>query len=68
MAFDFGWRSASSRCDYISIIRNRHIERLDDVIADQQFRLDHQGPSDRDPLPFPAGELVRVAGQEVRAQ
>ena len=42
----------------------------DEVTSSQISRSgsDHQGTGDRDPLPFPAGQLVRVARQEVAAQ
>ena len=45
-----------------------HVERGGHLVADQQVGLHHQGAGDRDPLPFPAGQLVRVAASEVAAQ
>ena len=45
----------------------RNVQRRGHLVADQQLRLDDQSPGDRDPLPFAAGELIRIAEQEVRA-
>ena len=40
---------------------DRDVERRDRLVGDQELRLDGQRPGDPDPLPLPAGELVRVA-------
>jgi hypothetical protein len=44
------------------------IQRRGHLVADEQVRLDDQGPGDRDALSFPAGQLVRIPGEEIGAQ
>src|SRR2546430_4460262 len=46
----------------------RHVQRGGDLVADQHIGPGDEGAGDRDPLPFPATELVRVPVGEVRAQ
>ncbi len=41
-----------------------HVERRGDLIADEQFGTQDEGASLRDPLPYPAGQLIGVAGRE----
>ena len=39
----------------------RHVQGADRLVADDEVRLEGQGPGDADPLALAAGELVRVA-------
>ena len=45
-----------------------HVERRHRLVADDQPRVEREGAGDADPLPLPAGELVRVAADVLRAQ
>ena len=45
-----------------------HVEGGDGLVADDQLRVDRQGARDADPLPLPAGELVREAVVVLRVQ
>ena len=45
-----------------------HVERGDGLVADDQLRVDRQRARDADPLPLPAGELVREAVVVLRVQ
>ena len=47
---------------------HRDVERADRLVGDDQLRIDGQRARDADPLPLPAGELVRVAAGVTRAQ
>ena len=47
---------------------HRDVERGDRLVADDDLRLQGQGPGDPDALPLAAGELVRVAVDEVGVQ
>ncbi len=40
---------------------DRDVERGDGLVGDDQLRAERQRPGDPDPLPLPAGELVREA-------
>ena len=40
-----------------------HVERGRRLVGDQDLGLEHQGQRDHDPLPHPAGELVRVLAE-----
>ncbi len=40
---------------------HRHVERRRRLVADEEARLARERPRDRDPLPLPARELVRIA-------
>ena len=40
---------------------HRNVERGDELVGDQAFRLDGERPRDADPLPLPAGEFMRPA-------
>jgi hypothetical protein len=44
------------------------VQRGGDLVGDEQRRVRGQGPRDRDALPLPAGELVRVAVGGARVQ
>jgi hypothetical protein len=41
------------------------VQGRDGLVADQELRLERQGPGDADPLPLPPGELVGVAAHGV---
>src|SRR6202034_4272275 len=45
-----------------------HVERGRDLVADEQPWGDHERPGDGDALALASGELIRVAGLEVRAE
>jgi len=45
-----------------------HVEGGGHLVADQQVRLDDESARNGNALPFAAGKLVRVTGQEVAAQ
>ena len=45
---------------------DRHIERRDRLVADDQLRLDRERARDHDALALPAGELVRIARGKAR--
>src|SRR3954447_13949827 len=45
-----------------------HVEGAGGLVCDEQSRAGDQGPGDADPLPLPAGELVRVAARNLGAQ
>jgi hypothetical protein len=47
---------------------HRHVERRDRFVEDQDARVGGQRPGDADALRLPAGELVRVAVEELLAQ
>src|SRR5206468_1253260 len=47
---------------------HRHVERRDRLVADDQLRVDRQGPGDADPLPLAAGELVWKAVVVLRVE
>ena len=40
---------------------DRHVERRDGLVGDDELRLDGERAGDPDPLPLPAAELVRLA-------
>ena len=42
---------------------DRHVERRDRLVGDQQLRLEHQCPSDADALALPTGKFVRIAAE-----
>ena len=42
---------------------DRHVERRDRLVGDQQLRLEHQRPGDADALALPAGKFVRIAAE-----
>src|SRR5438309_1663280 len=44
---------------------DRHVERGDRLVADQDLRAQGERAGDRDPLALAAGELVRVLGERV---
>ncbi len=43
----------------------RHVERRGRLVGDEQRGLEHERGRDHDPLPHPAGELVRVVAQAI---
>src|SRR5437867_2403603 len=47
---------------------NRHIERCDRLIANQELGLDRQGARDADPRPLATGKLVRKAPHQGRVE
>ena len=47
---------------------DRHVERRDRLVADDELRLDRERPGDPDALALAAGELVRVALDVVRVE
>ena len=47
---------------------DRDVEGRDGLVADDEPRLDGEGPGDADALPLAAGELVRIAVQEARIE
>ena len=47
---------------------DRHVERGDRLVADDQLRVERQRPRDADALPLAAGELVRDSGSSARAR
>ena len=46
----------------------RDVQARGDLVGDDQRRLQGDGPGDADPLPLPAGELMRKALQKVLGQ
>jgi hypothetical protein len=40
---------------------NRHVERTDRLVGDDDLRVGCKGPRDADPLPLPSRELVGIA-------
>src|ERR1022692_354643 len=40
---------------------DRHVKRADRLVRDDDLRVQGEGPGQPDPLPLPAGELVRIA-------
>ena len=47
---------------------HRHVERGDRLVQDDQTRVGHERPRDRDPLALPAAEFVRKQRSDVRRQ
>ena len=47
---------------------DRHVERRDRLVADDELRMQHQRPGDRDPLPLAAAEGVRVATEMLHVE
>jgi hypothetical protein len=47
---------------------DRHIERRNCFIGNQQRRFEHQRPSNADALALPTGELVRIAAKGASIQ
>ncbi len=47
---------------------DRHVERRDRLVADDELRLDGERPGDADALALAAGELVRIALDVVRVE
>ncbi len=47
---------------------DRHVERRDRLVADDQLRAQRDGPGDTDALALAAGELVRIAVEVFRVQ
>ena len=47
---------------------DRDVERRDRLVEDDQLRVEREGARDADPLPLPAGELVREAVRVLRAE
>ena len=45
-----------------------HVQRAHRLVADHEVRLQDEGTGNADPLPLPAGELVRVAPGVVRRE
>lgn len=48
--------------------RDRDVERRDRLVADEQLRAEDQRPGNHDALALPAGELMRIAPEQVRTQ
>jgi hypothetical protein len=44
------------------------VQRRHRLVQDQDLRAERQGPGDADPLPLPAGELVRIPARPGRVQ
>jgi hypothetical protein len=47
---------------------DRHVQRGDGLVADDELGADGEGPCDADALPLPARELVRVAPHVIRVE
>ena len=47
---------------------NRHVERGDGLVRDDEVRVGGEGARDADALPLPARELVRVSLEKARAE
>ena len=47
---------------------DRHVERRDRLVADDQLRLDRERARDADALALAAGELVRIAAHVIGLQ
>ena len=47
---------------------DRHVERGDGLVADDQVGFEDERPGDPDPLALPAGKLVRVAARVIRRE
>ena len=47
---------------------HRHVERRGRLVEDDEFRLKHSRPGDRDALPLPAGKFVRIAVHRFRVE
>ncbi|MNW46884.1 hypothetical protein D3C74_241990 [compost metagenome] len=47
---------------------DRHVERRDGLVGDDQLRLQGQRPCNANPLPLSAGELMRITLQMTLCQ
>ncbi len=47
---------------------DRDVQRRDDLVADQELRLGHEGACDADPLALAAGEFLRTAVEHLDSQ
>ena len=55
-------KSRLQRLEQVDDLRaNRHVERRDRLVEDDQLRVERERPRDADALPLAAGELVREA-------
>ena len=50
------------------VLLHHHVERRGRFVGDDELRLTHRGQGDRHPLAHPAGQLVRIGGQDVGGQ
>ena len=60
--------SCSDRSSVEDLRLHGHVQRRHRLVADDQPRVEREGAGDADPLPLPAGELVRIAADVLRAQ
>ena len=50
------------------VLLHHHVERRGRFVGDDELGLTHRGQGDRHPLAHPAGQLVRIGGQDVGGQ
>ena len=50
------------------VLLHHHVERRGRLVGDDELWLTHGGQGDRHPLAHPAGQLVRIGGQDVGRQ
>ena len=61
--YDSPKRACRSREQVDDLRLDRHVERRDRLVADDEPRLDRERARDADPLALAAGELVRIAAR-----